>query len=285
VVTKVASPGKCVGGFNGDGLGTAHGWLSTPIIPEQPLFPCPQFNDGEGACCNNVLANEIGMSYDHMFDVGGSGKGTPRSQECLFKARAKYKELNEYFCMACNPKQLGFMSCCDKLSSNTTQCLGNQTLYGNMKPNGQMCSARDVNTIRICKDYADAAWDKQRNPIDGSTFRPGEMYDQCGMLIWAPDQEADAPAKEPGAPNVLPWGDVAGSSGDDPVVPSATWTSFAAYSRDIKPPLFDEFNVLIVPDAEGGCFAGAKQYNAAGKVAVHAFTLVLVTFASALWLL
>lgn len=277
----VEEPGECVQGVNGSDFGvTASGkWgIKKPMVIEQPLFPCAEFNDEKGACCNNVFANEIGMSYDHMFDVAGTGKGTPRTQECLFKARAKYKELNEYFCLACNPKQVAFMSCCDQMSTNTTKCLGNETLYGQTKPSGQKCTNRDVNTIRLCKNYADAAWDKQRNPMTGEDFPPGEMYDQCGMLMWEGEDS------KKGGLGILDWGAVNGESGDAPVVPSAAWGSFEEYVRDVKPPLFDEFAVMIVPDEEGNCFAG-KQYNSAGRAVVQISTLMAVSIASALFLL
>jgi hypothetical protein len=356
---------ECIAGYGGDSAGgqfggaasdanplvTTHGTLDKPIKPATPIFPCVQYS--ENTCCTNVLAEEINMGYEHFFDTGGSGAGRPRnSQVCKLHALSNYRELNEYFCLFCNPKQAHFFGCCDtscpmtprgravyaaasgssadKLAavddkekedgtrysyeralatrvgngeplndatrllaeadvgcddptSNTDDDCGmyhrqcgqvcyeadatsvyadpddsNKRIPGqtDLKKNGEgTCNKDNVNVIRVCESFADAAYDKNKDTTKGNIeVRPGKKYDECGNLIWI---GGDFSPKNPS--EILTWGDVDGRSGDDPVIPSKLWPDFLTFGRDTKPPLFDEFVVIVVPDSTD-CFAGRDNH-------------------------
>lgn len=111
---------------------------------------------------------------------------------------------------------------------------------------------------------------------------PGKVYDECGMSVWNGDSFEQQSTANPAAYNpngIVPWGDVDGASGDDPVMPSLFWKEgVEGFVRDIKPPLLDEFFVEIV-DGEEGCFKGAAAALSPGGAAL-AVLLALVAAAA-----
>jgi len=128
---------------------------------------------------------------------------------------------------------------------------GANTVYGD----GQ-CSSTTVNTIRVCKSFAEDLWGD-----DGSDL------DNCGMSIWT---GAEATWDNPNG--ITAWGDVDGTTGDDPILPSKQWTGYHTFFRDTRPPLLDQFFVRVVPDKEGHCFDGAAGVLSAPVAFITFFT-------------
>lgn len=124
---------------------------------------------------------------------------------------------------------------------------------------GNKCTKDNVNIIRVCESFATRAYLK--NKASNSYVAPGKKYDGCGSLIWIGGNAS------PSNPNqITSWGDVDGTTGDDPVLPSVLWGDFQTFARDIKPPLFDQFTVVVVPDSgsglpgAGNCFGGRDNH-------------------------
>jgi hypothetical protein len=248
---KLAVDDQCVQGFKpakrlgvpgepADGLDTIHPYKK-PQKPGAALHPCPEFS--QRSCCSNVGAQEIGDAFDHLMNIGGSG-GVPINEErCLLIAKENHIALKDYMCMYCNPHQNKYMGCCDEISNDTTTCLSTLKKTGDVG-----CDANTVNTVRVCKSFADALWGDD-----------GSKYDGCGMMMWVADPVA---TEDPANPNNwLSWGALEGKHGDDPVTPSVTWSGQAKYFfRDVKPPLFDQFYVVIVDD-DDTCFNGYMLNN------------------------
>lgn len=138
------------------------------------------------------------------------------------------------------------------------------TLYGEGE-----CTETTVDTLRICRSFATSLWGD-----DGSHF------DGCGMNVYSGADEEDS------NPNgIVPWGDVDGTTGDDPILPSKFWGSVNEFFRDTKPPLFDEFLIHVVDDEDGHCFKGSESFtgtaSAATLSAAAAATVAAATVALA----
>lgn len=207
-----------------------------PRKPGASLHPCAEFSDL--SCCSNVGAQEIGDAFDHLMNVGGSGGVPVNDERCFLKAKSEHIALKDYMCMYCNPHQTKYFGCCDKVANDTMSCLGTLKKHGDSG-----CGSSDVNTLRICKSFATELWGKD-----------GTKYDGCGMMMWVADPVSE---EDPANPyNWLSWGALEGKHGDDPVTPSVTWNKdVKEFFRDVKPPLFDQFYVIVVPD-DDSCFKG-----------------------------
>lgn len=82
----------------------------------------------------------------------------------------------------------------------------------------------------------------------------------CGFSMWVGDSATDTDESSAAynPHGIVPWGDVDGATGDDPVLPSKFWPEgYAGFIRDIKPPLLDQFFVQVVDDSAGHCFKGS----------------------------
>lgn len=249
-VVSVDAADKCVQSFGGvdgtpgDGLAT----IQAIPKPSQPMFqlrPCKQFT--KRSCCTNAGAGEVGAWWEHMNNVGGTGGVPTDDGRCFTRARSIHKELQEYFCLFCNPDHLDFMSCCSKVSNDTKSCDGTETMY----KSGTACNEHSVNTIRLCQSFVDRLWEKD-----------GSKYDSCGMLVMVGGKDDGSEFGHPyvgsNPHEIKPWADIVSSTPDDPVTPSFYWEKdFANFARDVKPPLFDEFFLKVVPDSAGHCYKGS----------------------------
>lgn len=268
VQINAAMPEQCVQAFKpATRLGVtpeAEGGLDTiapypkPRKPGAALHPCKEFS--ETSCCSNVGAQEIGDGFEHLMNIGGSGGVPVDDERCYLKAKQEHIALKDYFCLYCNPYQTNFMGCCDVVANDTMSCTSGLKAYGDSG-----CGIQDTNTVRICKSFADDLWGKD-----------GSKYDGCGMMMWVADP---VPEEDPANPNNwLSWGALEGKHGDDPVTPSVTWSGdYKQFFRDVKPPLFDQFYVIVVPD-DDKCFKG-YVHNNVGATASHSASYSKLMFA------
>ena len=239
------------------GLDTIHPYVK-PRKPGAALHPCKEFS--ETSCCSNVGAQEIGDGFEHLMNIGGSGGVPVDDERCYLKAKAEHIALKDYFCLYCNPYQANYMGCCDHVANDTMSCVSGFRKFGDSG-----CGKDDTNTVRICKSFAEDLWWEREA---GKTInKDGSKYDGCGMMMWVADP---VPVEDPANPNNwLAWGALEGKHGDDPVTPSVTWSGdYKQFFRDVKPPIFDQFYVIVVDDADGGCFKGFVHKNA-GSTASH----------------
>lgn len=250
----------------------------------QPPFKfamCNQFN--ADACCLPIHHTEIQDAYTHMVDV---------AYRCSESISESNPALRSYFCMFCNPNQLQvlcaspaarpspptaaapqYMGCCSSPSWNTTTT-GSNRVFGcsSFTPyDGTSCDARHVNTLRLCPSFASDLFPPSS---------PGNGLDKCGFSLWIGATEVTDPSDVTGYnPNgIVAWGDVDGSTEDDPVVPSKYWAEGAkGFVRDIRPPLLEQFFIHVADD-NTHCFNGpaAALQPASALVAlvVAAATLV-----------
>ena len=72
-------------------------------------------------------------------------------------------------------------------------------------------------------------------------------------------------------------------TGDDPVTPSQNWDSAQAFFHDIKPPLYDQFRVTVVEDADGNCFNGYMTEGAASMLNPLPLFCTLIVFYLVKW--
>eukprot|EP00736_Rhodelphis_marinus_P007235 Rmarinus@m.19527 len=256
---------ECVQGFGGDDgteQGNGLGTTDTMSESERPRFKlpmCRMYN--EDSCCSAIHDSEVLDAYEHLVDVG---------DRCVDFYNHKHFEVRQYMCMFCDPDHLNYFECCHdpQFSYNVDDevfgpypMADAQDQYDaaadDDKPafyysdcadyefagDSDVCNAGSVNSIRICESWAEDLWGD-----DGSHF------DDCGMSVWS---GADEEFINPGG--IIFWGDVDGSTGDDPILPSKFWENKESFFRDTKPPLFDEFFIRIVPDSEGNCFDGAAS--------------------------
>ncbi len=222
------------------GLDTIHPYPKARK-PGAALHPCKEFSDM--SCCSNVGAQEIGDAFEHLMNIGGSGGVPVDDERCYLKAKSEHIALKDYFCLYCNPNQLKYMGCCDVVANDTMSCSSGLKKYGESG-----CGIEDTNTVRICKSFAKELWGKD-----------GSKYDGCGMMMWVADPVA---VEDPANPNNwLSWGALEGKHGDDPVTPSVTWSKdYKEFFRDVKPPLFDQFYVIVVDD-DDTCYKGYVLNN------------------------
>ena len=222
------------------GLDTIHPYPKARK-PGAALHPCKEFSDM--SCCSNVGAQEIGDAFEHLMNIGGSGGVPVDDERCYLKAKSEHIALKDYFCLYCNPNQLKHMGCCDVVANDTMSCSSGLKKYGDSG-----CGIEDTNTVRICKSFAKELWGKD-----------GSKYDGCGMMMWVADPVA---VEDPANPNNwLSWGALEGKHGDDPVTPSVTWSKdYKEFFRDVKPPLFDQFYVIVVDD-DDTCYKGYVLNN------------------------
>jgi hypothetical protein len=180
--------------------------------------------------------------------------------------------------MFCNPQVIDFMECCASptFPNNVFKC-GNKTVsslnptagvrdaipYNATKdaanPTANKCNAKAVNSIRVCRSFADNLWSIKP---DKKELRSGE--DLCGFSVYT-GAGAFFAAGDPKYPNpngIVGWGDVDGTTGDDPVLPAKFWNSAEEFFRDTRPPMLDDFYIEIVDDKEGRCF-GFRNPNSA----------------------
>lgn len=251
----------CVQGYAGGDLSTVNPFPKpVEIDPLRPLNYCGEFDSG--SCCSNIMAQEITDAFVHLMDVGGTG-GVPIDEErCLQYAKKTFVALKDYFCLMCNPRHIQYFGCCNdpyKKGGNCADPSGKATTDQLMQKYGEgTCIGKASDTIRICKTFADKLWG-----IDGS------KYDACGMMTWvmhrddivAPENAWSDDDDGDGTPDgnsegIVPWGDVDGRTGDDPLTPSVNWDSVDAFFHDMRPPLFDQFRVTVVADEDGHCFNG-----------------------------
>lgn len=285
VNVHVHAADRCVQSFGGidgtagDGLATIQA-IPKPSTPMFQLRPCKQFT--KRSCCTNAGAGEIGAWWEHSNNVGGTGGVPTDDGRCFTRARTIHKELQEYFCLFCNPDHLDFMSCCSKVSNDTKSCAGTETNY----KAGSTCNEHSVNMIRLCESFVDRLWGKD-----------GSKYDSCGMLVMVGGADDGSEFGHPIAgsnPNgIKPWADIVSSTPDDPITPSYFWEDdFANFARDVKPPLFDEFFIKVVPDAEGHCYMGScsrgedhcPQPGSAMKTAMSTWALAAISLSMLLLL-
>lgn len=251
----------CVQSYDGDGISTVWNPLEKPIKMDFRLYPCPEFSDS--SCCTHAMAGGITEALQHLLNVGGTG-GTPiRDDRCMGKFWKEWHELSDYMCLACNPKQIEYIACCDDQYKKSGYCrddTGAATDAQLMVKYGTgTCVGDQGDTVRICKSFADKLWETD-----------GKKYDSCGMNMYVlgdPDSVADENAwsddddgdGEPdGNPNeVMPWGDTDGRTGDDAMLPSRAWDGGSeSFFHDVKAPFFDQFRMAVVADADGDCFDG-----------------------------
>ena len=185
------------------------------------------------SCCAQIHATEINDGYEHLINVGGT---LIDEEKCARYVKDSYPALQQYFCLFCDPLHLSYMSCCDSLDPNGMDCAGNTTLY----KEGGACNSKKVNTLRVCQSFVDKIWAN-----DGTTAKAGKKdgsnFDACGMNIWSGATET---TQNPNG--IVGWGDVDGSTGDDPILPSIFWEGQAKnFFRDTKPPLFDQVSVTL----------------------------------------
>lgn len=73
----------------------------------------------------------------------------------------QHPELRTYFCLFCNPKHLEYMSCCsDPVMEKASGSTGGAVFRCNdtsttMYKAGSSCNEKAVNTVRLCKSFAD----------------------------------------------------------------------------------------------------------------------------------
>lgn len=278
----------CATGYNGDALSTVQPYAKPRKVDIQ-LHPCAEFT--ELGCCSNVMAQEIGDGFDHLFNIGGSGGVPVDDERCIQHAKENYIAMKDYFCLFCNPRQIKYLACCkpeyaangtchDPATKTTTRDM--MTLHGEAG-----CTGMKPDTIRVCKDFAKVLWGTPKAG-DKAETNDGSKYDSCGMMMWvlggSDSVAAENAWSEPGAnPNeVLPWGDVDGRSGDDPVTPSQHWGRVEDFFHDVRPPLFDQFRVVVVDDDETGetCFNGYMVRGSGEMATVSLATSALLLLAT-----
>eukprot|EP00943_MAST-04B_sp_MAST-4B-sp1_P003346 g3346.t1 len=112
--------------------------------------------------------------------------------------------------------------------------------------------------------------------INGSAAQASRISFHVPKLEPLPDP---VPEEDPANPNNwLSWGALEGKHGDDPVTPSVTWSGdYKQFFRDVKPPLFDQFYVIVVPD-DDKCFKG-YVHNNVGATASHSASYSKLMFA------
>lgn len=152
--------------------------------PQQPTYKLPMCKMyNENACCAPIHDAETQWAYETLVNV---------ADRCLQYVNEEHFALREFFCIACDPEQHNYMSMSDP---------GNDDYWGE---------------IRICQSFANRVW-KQN----------GEDYDRCGFMIFTDDPEAEDGHGGAGWPdskrNIVPYGDVAPDTADDPVLPSKFW--------------------------------------------------------------
>lgn len=148
---------------------------------------------------------------------------------CLQYVNEEHFALREFFCIACDPDQHKYMSMSDPDDPDDPD----DGYWGE---------------IRICKSFAERVW---RND--------GKEYDRCGFMIFTDDPEADDGHGGAGWPdskrNIVPYGDVAPDTADDPILPSKFWqdedwrgTAVEQFFNNIKPGMLDNFDFRVIDD-------------------------------------
>eukprot|EP01050_Picozoa_sp_SAG11_P036227 SAG11_NODE_13673_length_644_cov_0.899083_1_plen_166_part_00 len=157
---------------------------------------------------------------------------------------------------------------------------------------------------------------------DGEEF----AYDRCGFSIWTAGTNPSMGCMKDGEPtehetkvdceaaegdwiyvpgdwafssnpgNIVPFGDVAPSTGDDPILPSMYWKASAdadpeeqlrgeareRFFNDIKPGMLDNFQFRVVADSDfdtRGCFRG----SGASALAISQVLLFAAAALSVVW--
>eukprot|EP00947_MAST-08B_sp_MAST-8B-sp1_P003980 g3980.t1 len=229
---------ECVQGFNGADLSTTNSW-SNPKTRDNRIDQLAMCNQWKTTCCAAIHDAEIGDGFKHLVDV---------ADKCLQTANTQNPQIHEYFCLFCHPRHIDFMECCDNVtyvsgganSGEVFKCgnvgatgVRNATPYA-AGPNST-CTSKQVNTIRICQSFADHLWVPHETKKE---LKTGE--DLCGFSVWTgaggyfptgSDLDPNTQCGPTGVsgkdraicyknPNeIVMWGDVDGSTGDDPVLP------------------------------------------------------------------
>ena len=155
------------------------------------------------------------------------------ADRCLQYVNEEHFPLREFFCIPCDPDQHKYTSMTDS---------DNDDFWGE---------------IRICKSFADRVWPQN-----------GEDYDRCGFMIFTADPEIEGSnAQGDDKNNIVPFGDVAPDTADDPIIPSKFWvdelapeapcsgdgcfargTAVEQFFNQIKPGMLDQFDFRIIDD-------------------------------------
>lgn len=155
------------------------------------------------------------------------------ADRCLQYVNEEHFPLREFFCIPCDPDQHKYTSMTDS---------DNDDFWGE---------------IRICKSFADRVW--PQNGVD---------YDRCGFMIFTADPEIEGSnAQGDDKNNIVPFGDVAPDTADDPIIPSKFWvdelapeapcsgdgcfargTAVEQFFNQIKPGMLDQFDFRIIDD-------------------------------------
>lgn len=167
------------------------------------------------------------------------------ADRCIQNINKHHFPLREFFCIPCDPDQSKYLFV--SKDENTTENSGK---------------------VKICKSFLDEMW-----PVgeDGSIDSEKFKYDDCGFTIFTNDE------------GVVPYGDVDGTTGDDPIIPSLFWnSSVEAFINDIKPAFLDGFDFEVIDDSEADhddCFPLAGESSALQvKPAIFLVALSMVLF-------
>lgn len=153
------------------------------------------------------------------------------ADRCLQYVNEEHFALREFFCIACDPEQNKYMSMTEDDDDNWGE-------------------------IRICKSFADRVWSQG-----------GKDYDRCGFMIFTGGPFAGPESKN----EIVPYGDNAPDTADDPILPSKFWqdeswrgTQVEQFFNQIKPGMLDNFDFRVIDDTGDNaelvrehCFHGA----------------------------
>ena len=105
--------------------------------------------------------------------------------------------------------------------------------------------------------------------------------DKCGFSVWTGSEDNFGGDKYnfPNPNGIVGWGNVDGSTGDDPVLPGKFWGSVDEFFRDTRPPLLDDFFLEVVDEKDGYCFGGTGA--AVGRHGLSRASLLVTALAYA----
>jgi hypothetical protein len=173
------------------------------------------------------------------------------THRCLQYVNEEHFALREFFCIACDPDQHKYISHSDP---------DDDDYWGE---------------IRICQSFADRVW------------KGGEDYDRCGFMIFTspPELNGGPPSKS----EIVPYGDVAPDTADDPVLPSKFWVEedwrghpVEQFFNQIKPGMLDNFDFRVIDDTDEATKAEVQKhcFHGSGGAALTLPRVVVVVCAA-----